>query len=89
VPADDVETAARVPFEDQTGQRLGIDCGADPIHLKVNAQITCLLTDTIITLTAVTGTDFVFDIQAADVPNNVPKPTVEPESERRRSDGAR
>ncbi len=87
VPADDVATTAEDALEEQVGQRPEIDCGDEPIHLVVDAQVTCLLIDpvaglefdTVLTFTAVSGTDYEFDIAVADVANNAPEPTVEPD----------
>lgn len=86
VPADDVETLAADELEKQTGVRPTIDCGADEIPVEVDTSITCLLVDpiaglefdTVITFTEVDGTNYSFDIQVADVPNNAPEPTAEP-----------
>lgn len=86
VPPEDIETLAADELEATVGIRPTIDCGDDEIPVKVNTSVTCLLVDpsagleydTVITFTEVTGTDYVVDIQVADVPNNPPQPSAEP-----------
>jgi hypothetical protein len=86
VPPEDIETLAADELEAQTGVRPEIDCGDDEIPVEVDTSITCLLVDpiaglefdTVITFTEVDGTNYAFDIQVADVPNNAPEPTAEP-----------
>lgn len=86
VPPEDIETLAADELEEQTGVRPVIDCGDDEIPVEADASITCLLVDpiaglefdTVITFTEVDGTNYAFDIQVADVPNNAPEPTAEP-----------
>jgi hypothetical protein len=88
VDPDDVEQLAADALEDETGQRPDIDCGVDPIYLVEGKEISCLLTDTvaglefdtIVTFASVSSSgDYTIDITVADVPNNAPEPTVEPE----------
>jgi hypothetical protein len=86
VPPEDIETLAADELEAQTGVRPDIDCGDDEIPVEADTSITCLLVDpvaglefdTVITFTEVDGTNYAFDIQVADVPNNAPEPTAEP-----------
>lgn len=86
VPPGDIETLAADALEEQTGVRPEIDCGDDEIPVEADTSITCLLVDpvaglefdTVITFTEVEGTNYEFDIQVAEVPNNAPEPTAEP-----------
>lgn len=86
VPPEDIETLAADELEELTGVRPTIDCGDDEITVEADTSITCLLVDpvaglefdTVITFTEVDGTNYAFDIQVADVPNNAPEPTAEP-----------
>lgn len=86
VPPEDIETLAADQLEELTQVRPTIDCGEDDIPVKVNTSITCLLVDpsvglefdTVISFTAVQGSTYDIDIQVADVPNNAPQPTAEP-----------
>ncbi|GHF06945.1 DUF4333 domain-containing protein [Pseudolysinimonas yzui] len=86
VPPEDIETLAADKLEEQVGVRPTIDCGEEEIPVEVDTSITCLLVDpvvglefdTVITFTEVDGTNYAFDIQVADVPNNAPEPTAEP-----------
>ncbi len=86
VPPEDIETLAADQLEEQVGVRPTIDCGDDDITVEADTSITCLLVDpvaglefdTVITFTEVDGTNYAFDIQVADVPNNAPEPTAEP-----------
>jgi hypothetical protein len=86
VPPEDIETLAADELEEQVGVRPTIDCGDDDIPVEADTSITCLLIDpvaglefdTVITFTEVDGTNYAFDIEVADVPNNAPEPTAEP-----------
>ncbi len=86
VPPEDIETLAADELEQLTGVRPTIDCGDDEIAVEANTSITCLLVDpvaglefdTVITFTEVDGTNYAFDIQVADVPNNAPEPIAAP-----------
>lgn len=86
VPPEDIETLAADKLEEQVGVRPTIDCGEEEIPVEADTSITCLLVDpvvglefdTVITFTEVDGTNYTFDIQVADVPNNAPEPTAEP-----------
>lgn len=86
VPPEDIETLAADELEEQTRVRPVIDCGDDEIPVEVDTSITCLLVDpvaglefdTVITFTEVDGTNYAFDIEVSDVPNNAPQPTAEP-----------
>jgi hypothetical protein len=86
VPPEDIETLAADELEELTGVRPTIDCGDDEIPVEADTSVTCLLVDpttglefdTVITFTEVEGSNYAFDIQVADVPNNAPEPTAEP-----------
>jgi hypothetical protein len=86
VPPEDIEELAADALEEQTDVRPVIDCGAEEIPVEADTSVTCVLIDpvaglefdTVITFTEVDGTDYAFDIQVADVPNNAPQPTAEP-----------
>ena len=86
VPPEDIETLAADQLEELTGIRPTIDCGDEDIPVEVNTSITCLLVDpsvglefdTVISFTSVQGSTYDVDIQVADVPNNAPQPTAEP-----------
>lgn len=86
VPPEEIETLAADALEDETGVRPVIDCGDDELPVEKDTSVTCLLVDqsagleydTVITFTEVDGTDYAFDIQVAEVPNNPPEPTAEP-----------
>lgn len=86
VPPEDIEELAADQLEEQVGVRPTIDCGDAEIPVEADTSITCLLVDpiaglefdTVITFTEVDGTNYAFDIQVADVPNNAPAPTAEP-----------
>jgi hypothetical protein len=82
VPADDLASEAADKLEELTGTRPDID----PIPLEEDTSVTCLLTDpdtglefdVVLTFTEVSGTNSLFDIDVASVPNNPPEPTVAP-----------
>ena len=86
VPASEIEEAAAVELENQTGVRPEIDCGEEPIPVEEGRAVSCLLVDpvaglefdVVMTFTEVDGDDYFFDIQVADAPNNAPEPTAEP-----------
>ncbi|HWH98138.1 MAG TPA: hypothetical protein VNS80_07200 [Pseudolysinimonas sp.] len=86
VQPDEIETRAADELEKQTGVRPTIDCGDDEIAVEADTSVTCLLVDpiaglefdTVITFTEVDGTNYAFDIEVAEVPNNAPEPTAEP-----------
>ncbi|CAN5320156.1 hypothetical protein BH11ACT3_BH11ACT3_03580 [soil metagenome] len=84
---DEVAKTSEDALEKEVGTRPDIDCGQDPIPLKVNTDITCVLTDPttelefdiVITFTKVESDGkYALDLQVADAPNNAPEPTVEP-----------
>jgi hypothetical protein len=86
VAGSDVAIAVADKLEETVGTRPDVDCGDDDVKLEVTATLTCLLTDpgsgleydVVVTFTKVTGTDYEFDFQVADSPNNPPDPTVDP-----------
>jgi hypothetical protein len=86
VAPEEIELLAADELEAQVGVRPTIDCGDDDIPVEADTSVTCLLVDpgtglefdTVITFTEVEGTNYAFDIQVADVPNNAPEPTAEP-----------
>lgn len=81
-----IAEAAEGALERQTGVRPEIDCGDEPIPIKENNSVTCLLLDpvaglefdVVITFSEVEGSQYFFDIKVADVPNNAPQPTAQP-----------
>lgn len=88
IDASDVATVVEDKLEEQVGSRPEVDCGDDKVQLEVGGKLTCVLTDpassleydVVITFTEVKGTDYQFDFQVADSPNNPPEPTVAPGS---------
>lgn len=86
VDPDEIADTAAGSLEKETGVRPDIDCGTDPVPLKKNTAVTCLLTDpttglefdVTLTFTSVEGTEYSFDIKVADSPNNPPTPTAAP-----------
>jgi hypothetical protein len=87
VDPEDIETLAEDALEDQTGQRPEIDCGEERIPVQKDREVSCLLVDpiaglefdTVITFTTVEGGKYTIDVAVAEVPNNRPEPTVEPD----------
>lgn len=88
VDADDVATVVEDKLEEQVGTRPDVDCGDDPVQLEVGQKLTCVLTDpgtdleydVVITFTEVKGTEYAFDFDVANSPNNPPEPTADPDS---------
>lgn len=87
VKADDLANTAEKALEAKVGSRPDIDCGKDPIPLKVKSSVTCVLTDpeskleydVVITFTKVKPDGhYTIDFKVADSPNNAPSPTVSP-----------
>lgn len=86
VPPEDLATLAADELEKETGLRPVIDCGEEPIRVKEDTAVTCLLVDpvaglefdTVITFTEVEGRDYTISVRVADAPNNAPQPTAEP-----------
>jgi len=86
VPASDVAVVVEDELEERVGARPEVDCGDDDVQLEVGGRLTCVLTDpatgleydVVITFTEVKGTDYAFDVVVADLPNNPPQPTVDP-----------
>jgi hypothetical protein len=86
IAASDVATAVEDKLEEKFGSRPAVDCGDDDVKLEVSATLTCELTDpatdleydVVITFTEVKGTNYEFDFEVADSPNNPPQPTVDP-----------
>jgi len=86
VPPDEIASVAADKLEELTGTRPDIDCGTEPIPLKDDTSVTCLLTDpttglefdVVLRFTEVSGSNYAFDIDVASVPNNPPEPTAAP-----------
>ena len=87
VEGSDVATVVEDKLEETVGARPEVDCGDDKVQLEVGNTLTCVLTDpasgleydVVITFTEVEGTEYAFDFEVADLPNNPPEPTVDPD----------
>lgn len=89
IDPEHVATTAADALEKESGVRPEIDCGDEPILLEKGREVVCLLVDpvagleydAVITFTdiAADGSRYSIDVAVADVPNNAPEPTVEPE----------